>query len=277
MGLPRPRADNLCRQTDNLAPSPRAARQNAGVDECETFGPITVVTFPMPAGLVFDWHTHGDHQLAWAAAGVLTVRTESSAWVLPPSRALWIPAGIRHETLSTGTATMRSGYVRPDACGVTWSECTPVVATPLLTELIGFLEDPTRPSDVRVHAMTMLEDVLSPVETTSVDVRMPSEERARRVADALSCEPSDDRTLEQWGDEVGASGRTLARAFLADTGLTFGRWRALLRVRAAMTALADGTSVASVASLVGYDSTSAFVAAFRRETGLTPAAFARSA
>ena len=48
----------------------------------------------MPAGTVFDWHTHDDHQLAWAAAGVLTVRTAGDqAWVLPTTRALWIPAG----------------------------------------------------------------------------------------------------------------------------------------------------------------------------------------
>src|SRR5882672_9916492 len=61
---------------------------------------VVVATFPMPAGLVFDWHTHDDHQLAWAASGVLTVRTRESAWVLPTTRALWIPAGLPHETLS---------------------------------------------------------------------------------------------------------------------------------------------------------------------------------
>jgi quercetin dioxygenase-like cupin family protein len=47
----------------------------------------------MPAGRVFDWHTHADHQLAWAASGVLTVRIAAATWVLPPTRALWIPAG----------------------------------------------------------------------------------------------------------------------------------------------------------------------------------------
>ena len=85
-------------------------------------------------GLVFDWHTHSDHQLAWAASGVLTVRTQESAWVLPPTRALWIPAGLRHETLSKGTATMRSAYVRPARCRIGWAEPTPVSASPLLAE-----------------------------------------------------------------------------------------------------------------------------------------------
>ena len=74
---------------------------------------LEVCTFRMPAGTVFDWHVHEDHQLAWAASGVLTVRSGVEAWVLPPTRALWIPAGVRHETLSEGVATMRTAYVRP--------------------------------------------------------------------------------------------------------------------------------------------------------------------
>jgi AraC-like DNA-binding protein len=252
------------------------ARHNAVVEDCMPDGPIAVCTFEMPAGLVFDWHTHDEHQLAWAHTGVLTVRTASSAWVLPPSRALWIPAGTRHETLSEGIATMRSGYVRPEACAVAWTECTPVHATPLLVELVGYLEEPARPADARDRAMAMLPDVLEPARSVPVDVRMPAEERARRVAEALAVAPADDRTLAAWGDEVGASSRTLSRAFIADTGLTFGRWRSLVRVRAAMVALAGGAPVGNVASLVGFESPSAFVAAFRRETGVTPAAFAKS-
>jgi AraC-like DNA-binding protein/quercetin dioxygenase-like cupin family protein len=234
-----------------------------------------VVTFEMPAGLVFDWHTHEDHQLAWAAAGVLTVRTEGDAWVLPPTRALWIPAGVRHETLSAGNATMRSVYVRPERCPITWTSCTPIVASPLLGELIGYLEEPALDADRRARGEAMLVDLVEPVTMTTIDVRMPTEERAREVAEALAGDPADPRTLAEWGHDVGASGRTLARAFLADTGLPFGRWRGLLRLRAAMVALATGESVGNVARNVGYESTSAFVAAFRRETGVTPAAYFR--
>jgi hypothetical protein len=103
---------------------------------CAADGPdqaaVIVVTFPMPAGHVFDWHTHPDHQLAWAASGVLTVRTGDATWVLPPTRALWIPAGLRHETLSASIATMRTLYIRPDLCPISWPDFTPVAASPLL-------------------------------------------------------------------------------------------------------------------------------------------------
>jgi len=55
-----------------------------------------------------------------------------------------------------------------------------------------------------------------------------------------------------------------------------GRWRSLLRLEAALPALAAGEPVGNVARRVGYESASAFVAAFRRETGVTPAAYFRA-
>jgi AraC-like DNA-binding protein len=234
---------------------------------------VDVVTFEMPSGFVFDWHTHDDHQLAWAASGVLTVRSDREAWVLPPTRALVIPAGLRHETLSTGNATMRAVYLKPSLYQVSWQVCTPVVASPLLAEVIGYLEDPSLDSRRRSHGETMLVDLLEPVTMTTINVRMPTDERARAVAQVLLDNPADGRTLAQWGRDIGASERTLARAFLADTGLTFGQWRGLLRLRAATATLATGEPVASVARKVGYESTSAFVVAFRRVTGTTPAAY----
>lgn len=79
------------------------------------------------------------------------------------------------------------------------------------------------------------------------------------------------------GRQTGASERTLARVFVAETGVSFGRWRTLIRIQAALTALAGGEPVGNVARRVGYDSDSAFVQAFRRETGVTPGSYFRMA
>jgi AraC-like DNA-binding protein/quercetin dioxygenase-like cupin family protein len=236
---------------------------------------VIVATFPMRAGAAFDWHTHPDHQLAWAASGVLTVRAESATWILPPTRALWIPAGQRHETLSAGAATMRSLYVRPGLFPIGWTQPTVVSASPLLAELIGYLERPDLDTDQRARAEAVLVDLLKPVPMTTIDIRMPTDDRARVVADRIAADPADGRTLAEWGLAVGASERTLARAFLAGTGTSFGRWRTRIRLRAALSALAAGEPVGNVGRHVGYESDSAFVAAFRRETGITPAAYFR--
>lgn len=238
-------------------------------------GSVIVATFPMPAGLVFNWHTHDDHQLAWAASGVLTVRTGAADWVLPPSRALWIPAGLKHETLAAGTATMRSLYLRPDRSPASWAGPVPVMVTPLLAELIGYLGSESLGPAQHGRAEALLADLLRPVPMTTIDVAMPDDERAAAVAAALIADPADGRPLAEWGRHAGASGRTLARAFLTGTGMPFGQWRRLVRLQAALPQLAAGRAVGTVARYVGYQTPSAFVAAFRKETGLTPAAYFR--
>jgi AraC-like DNA-binding protein len=141
--------------------------------------------------------------------------------------------------------------------------------TPLLRELIGHLEQDLTTTERR-RAEAVLFDLLEPVRAATIDVRVPVDPRACDVADALFADPADGRTLAQWGRAVGASSRTLARAFLAETGLSFGRWRTLVRLQASLRYLADGMPVTVVAGRVGYRTPSAFVAAFRAHTGVTP-------
>jgi AraC-like DNA-binding protein/quercetin dioxygenase-like cupin family protein len=225
----------------------------------------------MPVGTRFEWHSHGDHQLAWSPEGVLVVLTEGGeSYVLPPSRALWIPSGTVHETRATGAAVLRSVYLEPRLCPIDWDAPTPVAVTPLLGELIHHLGDRSVLPAERLRAEAVLFDLLLPLRIATIEVRPPSDPRARDVADALVADPADPRTLHEWGRTVGASSRTLARAFLSDTGLSFGHWRTLVRLQASLQHLAEDMPVSSVAPLVGYRTTSAYVAAFRAHTGTTP-------
>ncbi len=241
--------------------------------ECEErTAPLTVAIFPMRAGEAYDAHVHRDHQLAWASIGVLSVETDASSWVLPPTRALWIPAGVSHATRASGNATMRSVYVSPGGCPLDWPRPTAVGATSLLAELIGHLQEDGPHDQRRQRAEAFFFDLLQPLASSTIEVRVPLHPRAAAVARALLLDPADRRDLSQWARQVGSSERTLARAF-AGMGVPFGRWRIRNRLRSALPALAAGEPVARVAESVGYETASAFVAAFRAETGLTPRAY----
>lgn len=230
----------------------------------------------MAPGVRFDWHSHDRHQLAWAASGVLTILAEQGSWVLPPTMALWIPAGVFHETVASGRTTMKTLYLDPELCPIHWTVPQPVAASRLLAELIEHLSDAELEAGHRARAEAVLLDLLQPVAVATIDIQMPSDERALDVARGLIADPGDQRSLAEWGRDVGASGRTLTRAFLTDTGISFSRWRTAVRLRAALPRLADGEPVSTVAWDVGYRTPSAFVAAFRRETGLTPGAYFRA-
>jgi AraC-like DNA-binding protein len=236
--------------------------------------PATVVrTFALPDRGQFTQHTHQRHQLASAAEGVLTIHVGDQAWVLPPSRALWIPAGIPHEVVATRSAVLRTAYLDPARCPLRWASPTPVIADGLLLALMGRLEraDLARPE--RRRSELVLLDVIRAVEISTVRAPMPADARAAAVAAGLIADPADPRTIEQWGRAVGATGRTLARLFAAETGLTFGQWRTAARISAALYLLASGSTVARTAPAVGYQTASAFIAAFARELGCTPAAY----
>lgn len=236
------------------------------------YGALTVALFPMRAGAVYEPHHHDDHQLAWASSGILRVETDRATWVLPSTRALWIPAGVRHETRASCNAMMRSVYVVPERSPIRWSDPTPVAASALLAELIGHLEQEPEDPERRRRGEAFFFDLMEPLPTATIEVRLPPDPRAAQVARALQADPGDRRDLSDWGNEVGASERTLARAFAA-TGTTFGQWRTRNRLQAALPALAAGDPVTRAARQVGYETASAFVAAFRRETGVTPGAY----
>jgi AraC-like DNA-binding protein len=125
----------------------------------------------------------------------------------------------------------------------------------------------------RQRAEAVVFDLLTPVSVTTITLPMPTDPRALEVASALVHHPADQRSLAAWGDEVGASARTLSRHFRLETGLTFGQWRTQNRLRAALDHLAAGMPIGNVAREIGYETASAFVASFRRATGQTPGAY----
>jgi AraC-like DNA-binding protein/quercetin dioxygenase-like cupin family protein len=243
---------------------------------------VLVSRIPLDRGHAFAEHAHPAHQLAWAAAGVLRVTVADTSWVLGPGRALWLPAGVPHVTAATETAAMRGIYLWPGRCPIDWPTPCVLAVEPLVAALLEHLAGAGPATPERARAEAVLFDRLRPARDAggpgaAVRLVLPTDPRARRVALALLDDPSDDRDTAAWGRAVGAGERTLSRLFRAETGVGPGRWRTLLRMRVALEQLAAGRPVGVVARQVGYATPSAFVAAFRRETGTTPSAVLRPA
>lgn len=179
----------------------------------------------LPAGFWFATHEHPQHQIAWAARGVIAVEVGDARWVLPPTRALWIPGGIRHRTGTADGAEMRGIYLEPGRCPVTFTTPTMLRVTRLLHELFDHLAAPGTAAAQRERAEAVVFDLLNPVDVVPITLQPPTDPRAKQVADALTRDPADDRTLAAFAAAVATSPRTLARLFVAETGITFGHWR----------------------------------------------------
>ncbi|WP_245567647.1 AraC family transcriptional regulator [Nocardia jiangxiensis] len=238
----------------------------------------------LPSGHWFEMHEHPQHQIAWASRGVLAVQIGVGRWVLPPTRALWIPGGIAHRTGTSHGAAMRGIFVEPEHTPVAFTAPTLLRVGRLLHELFDHLasDDADAANDrpdarrdrgdagPRRRAEAVVFDLLDPVEVVPVGAPMPTDPRALTVARALVRDPADDRALHQFAATAAASPRTLARLFLAETGMTFGQWRTQIRLAASLPLLAGGLPVTRIAERVGYGTSSAYVAAFHRMVGISP-------
>jgi AraC-like DNA-binding protein len=103
-----------------------------------------------------------------------------------------------------------------------------------------------------------------------LQVPMPSDDRALAVARIVLDDPANKETFAALARRAAAGERTLARIFVQETGMTFARWRTAARFVRAVRDLAGGTPIGDVAGDVGYESTSAFISAFKRTFGITP-------
>lgn len=240
--------------------------------------PLTVRTLAVtyPAGYRVPPHAHEWPQLVFAASGVLTVTTARGAWVVPPLRAVWAPAGVRHQLDATGEVALRTLYLRPDRAPLLAADCTVLHVPPLLRELIldivelGALSDGVPAHEAR---LTLLNELMRRARSAPLSAPLPNDPRARLVADRVLARPTADDTLEQLAAGSGASPRTLERLFRAETGLSFGRWRQQTRLLGALRLLGAGHPVGRVAERVGYRSASAFVAMFTRTLGRPPGSY----
>ena len=218
-------------------------------------------------------HHHDRAQFVHAERGLLQVWTEEGQWSVPSGMAVWVPARVPHRVRAISDAEFVSLYIRaarpgepaipiPDRCGVV---TVPVLLKHLIVHLKALSAGARNDRLAAVIADELIELV-----PADLHLPIPSDTRAASVAQAMIEDPSDERSLDDWAGTAGASGRTLTRLFLSETGYSFAEWRQRCRLLAALEMLAFGRPVTLVALDCGYRSPSAFSAAFTKVFGTSP-------
>jgi AraC-like DNA-binding protein len=197
-------------------------------------------------GHVIRRHSHIEDQLLFASEGVMTVETDEGIWVVPPLRAVWIPADVIHGVEMSGRVSMRTLYLAPKLCRSLPRKCLVINISSLLRELIlhacKFSSLHKRvPAERRVIEMIL--DQLTIVESIPVQLPHPSDPRARKLADMLRSNPSEQLPLETLSAQCGASKRTMQRLFTDESGMSFNRWRQRARLIHALQSLAAGDDI----------------------------------
>ena len=234
-------------------------------------------------GVRLGTHMHREAQLVYAARGTMQVTTPKGRWLVPPDRAVWVPARLEHSIDVLADIEMRTLYfdlawLAGEARSASLDAEFVVRVSRLLHESILALfdgrDDPDRTR--LLLRLAMLE--LHQAEDSATFIPLPHEPRCRRAADIVLDDPTGSHEIETLAREVGTSARTLSRLFSSETQLSFKSWCQRARIAAAIEKLSmeGNVSVKQLAAELGYASVPAFSHAFRQVTGKTPTEFAQA-
>lgn len=228
----------------------------------------------LPNQAIHTQHAHPWVQLSYAAEGVLMVDTPHARFVAPPNRAVWIPPGLTHGVQCAAGTQIRSLYIAPAA--IPPRSCEVVHISPLLRELIlafSQFEEEYDEAGAEGRLVSVLLDRLAMAPACALMLPWPADERLAGICRYLARHPDCRRPMQHFSRQLGVSDKTLGRYFVRDTGMSFRQWRQRARLLAALPLLEQRQRITDVALACGYDSLSAFIAAFSQLLGCTPGDF----
>ena len=235
-----------------------------------------------PRGLRIDPHSHTWAQVLYAVSGVMWVETGREALVVPPQRAVWLPAGTVHSIHMMSEVEMRNIYLHERNVGHLSRRSDVFEINGLLRELITSIAEyeHTHARDETyleaAYRLAMLELGHAPRSSLRIALPDASDRRLDALCRAVIDNPSNAISFEQHAASAGASVRTLARLFTRELGMGFAEWRRQVQLAVAMSGLAEGRPVSSIAHSLGFRPSS-FSDMFRRELGAPPTGFDPSA
>lgn len=240
--------------------------------------PVVAIGHAFPPSFELAEHRHRRSQFLYAASGVMAVSTPDGAWVAPPERAVWIPAGIPHSVRMVGAVQTRSVLIEPDACQARGSICQVVGVSPLLRQLLVAAADVPADYDEggrdgMVMALLIAEINRAPL--IPLAVPFPSHPALARRCQAFLDRPQATATIDEWAAAVAMNRRSFTRLFRRETGMSFAEWRQQACLSVALPRLAAGEPVTAIALDLGYDGPGNFSTMFKRVVGVPPSRYLR--
>ncbi|GLQ48789.1 helix-turn-helix transcriptional regulator [Dyella flava] len=227
-------------------------------------------------GTHIEPHVHAWAQVLYAVQGVMWVEIEHEALVVPPQRAVWLPAGLSHSIKMMSAVRMRNLYLRPHDVAELSQHGEVFEVSPLLRQLIVVMaEEGDQRSEAYCEAayrLIVLE--LLGAKRSALRIALPTgaDRRLETVCRAVIGNPTQDISLEHYAEHAGASVRTLSRLFQQELGMGFAEWRRQVQLAVATSRLSEGHAINAIARSLGY-LPSSFSDMFRRELGAAPAAY----
>ncbi|MBP3731388.1 MAG: helix-turn-helix domain-containing protein [Mailhella sp.] len=234
-----------------------------------------------PQGVWTTWHSHPTWaELAVVATGSGVFESSSGTYFVNNRQCVWIPPRITHDFYLLETSNNRTIFIDESVFKnqERFYRMQTIPLTPLLRELIFAVEewhlDLALEADRRI-GLALWETIKRSEEIQSSLV-MPHDRRLQKICSDIVNNIDNNFSLEDWSKELGLSSKTLARLFVRETKMTFGRWMQKAKMDHARDMIEEGSSVTNAALSCGYSSISSFITVFKKTYGCTPGALSQA-
>lgn len=216
-------------------------------------------------------HQHSHGQLLFTQQGCIRITLDRQLCMLPPTRAAWIPPGVEHRAVMQQTVDYRSVYLNQALSAQLADHVQVISVTPLLRAVLESIcaapFDTDWSQGKPAHLLGLCLSEITDAPTQPMLLALPMDRRLSPLLESLEQLPPDLQTLVTG---VGASGKTIGRIFMRETGMGYQQWRQQWRLLRAVELLATGRSLDHCAFELGFASDSVFIAFFKSMTGTTP-------
>ncbi len=238
--------------------------------------PISVFHRKIPALAGVNHYQHPLTQAIFVKSGLLSVVNQHGRYFVPANQVIIIPEQTLHELLAKTAVELTIFYFDQQQASSLPTHTQIVSAGKTLQALLSettSINNEEAWQGRHGRLLRLLRDYLSEAPPLDIFLPYPQDSRLVSITDKLLKHPSLKSDLISWGKFVNASSRTLTRLFKKETGITYSEWRQRLNIQIAVKHLVSGDSVSNIATLLGYESSSAFIYMFKKQMGISPNQF----
>lgn len=203
----------------------------------------------------------------------MRVEIPGGTWTVGKLQAIWIPGELPHQVYFPEQVNINSIFIDPsvglELPGFSFAFEISDFCKILILKIVSFNNCyPLTTQQQRIESVFLDELMLAKPSTTFLPVS--AHPIIRKVTEELTKKIAINYSVNYYAELSCTSSRTLSRLFLKELGMSISQWTVRYKLIQAMTLLAEGHSVKSIALDLGYESASSFIYSFKQHFGITP-------
>ncbi|OAN11286.1 AraC family transcriptional regulator [Photobacterium jeanii] len=218
-------------------------------------------------------HSHSWGQLQLISGGILELNAEGKRFLSPSQYAVWVPAGIEHDSYMRRSMNYCSMNIVPELANVLPTFACLLEVNPIMEAIVADLRErrvTVAKTEQDKRLVNVLFDQVRAAKEHDQFLPMTKDKLLKPILNELERNPTCTTTLAEWAQKCHTTERTLARHCQDKLGMSFTEWRQRRKFVYSLHLLRKGMSVKEAALTLGYHQASPFITLFKKHANCTP-------